>query len=454
MTKLNYFSFEEKALNEIIEASRNNKLVFFIGAGFSKFSETELVKIPSWYELIRELKADLNISEEQDFLKVAQLYFLKYGLHSYVNKVKSSIRELDPSDFHKKIFDLNPHYIITTNWDNLIEKTSKSMGLAYDVISSDTDLAHSQLDKKIIKMHGDFGQHNFVFKEDDYLQYSQNFPLIESYIKGIFSTHTIVFLGYSYSDYNLKQIVSWIRNISKATPQKYLLQDTYEDVQAQYLRNHGIFSLSPLLPLSINVKEDKYRKLYSIFFNDLSTVQNPNDFIKKIFIKVSSEIDAISVNASISDSSKQSQIDNLRRVLEDKITEFFEKKFHVLSQYNVLHPEQISRKFTNCTVDYKPEKLTLIFHDKYLTGDFDEQLRIINTIYVKSALNDKRYNSLKTILTNSFIKQIHLRGDIFEIKSRPEKLDRKILKKIFFDYERNDIEVLLLNKEYKKLLEM
>lgn len=58
----------------------------------------------------------------------------------------------------------------------------------------------------------------FVFKEDDYLQYSQNFPLVENYIKGIFSTCTIVFLGYSYSDYDLKQIVSWISNISKATP--------------------------------------------------------------------------------------------------------------------------------------------------------------------------------------------------------------------------------------------
>ncbi len=454
MTKLNYLSFEEKALNEIIEASRNNKLVFFIGAGFSKFSETDLVKIPSWPELIRELKSDLNLPEEQDFLKIAQLYFLKYGQHAYVNKVKSSIRELDPSDFHKKLFDLNPHHIITTNWDDLIEKTSKNMGLAYDVISSDTDLAHSQLDKKIIKMHGDFGQHNFVFKEDDYLQYSQNFPLIESYIKGVFSTHTIVFLGYSYSDYNLKQIVSWIRNISKATPQKYLFQEASEDVQAQYLRNHGISSLYPLSSLSINVKEDRYKKLYSTFFNDLKTVQNPNDFIEKVFIKVSSEIDTINANTEISDSSKKNQIDNLQRILKNKITEFFEKKFHVLSQYNVLHPEQISRKFTNCTVDYKSKKLTLVFHDKYLTGDFNEQARNINNIYIKDVLNNSDYNSLQTILNKALIGELNLGNNTFEIKNRLEEIDRTIIKKMHFNYERNDIEVLLLNKEYKKLLEI
>lgn len=193
MENSNYLSFNEKDIKDIITASQNNKLVFFIGAGFSKLSETKSLKIPSWEELINELKEDLNISNESDFLKIAQLYFLKFGEHAYYNKVKSSIKDLAPSKFHKNLFDLNPHYIITTNWDNLIENTAQEKGLAYDLICSDADLAHSQLDKKIIKMHGSFQQHNFVFKEDDYLQYSQNFPLIENYIKGIFSTCTIVF---------------------------------------------------------------------------------------------------------------------------------------------------------------------------------------------------------------------------------------------------------------------
>ncbi|MDO1796862.1 SIR2 family protein, partial [Escherichia coli] len=197
MVGLNYLSFPEYDLKEILKASQENKLVFFIGSGFSKFSETELMKIPSWSELIDELKEDLDLPNENDFLKIAQLYFLKYGQHSYTQKVKSTIKKLEPSSFHKSLFDIAPHYIITTNWDDLLEQTAQDMGVAYDLISSDVDLAQSQLDKKIIKMHGDFRQHNFVFKEDDYLQYSQNFPLIENYIKGIFSTSTIVFLGYS-----------------------------------------------------------------------------------------------------------------------------------------------------------------------------------------------------------------------------------------------------------------
>lgn len=67
MINLNPLSFSEYDLNEILNSSQDNKLVLFIGAGFSKFSETELVKIPTWSELISELKDDLGLSEESDF---------------------------------------------------------------------------------------------------------------------------------------------------------------------------------------------------------------------------------------------------------------------------------------------------------------------------------------------------------------------------------------------------
>ncbi|EGI6677833.1 hypothetical protein IGX46_004690, partial [Escherichia coli] len=86
MINLNPLSFSEYDLNEILNASQDNKLVLFIGAGFSKFSETELIKIPTWRELINELKDDLGLSEENDYLKIAQLYFLQYGQNSYVKK--------------------------------------------------------------------------------------------------------------------------------------------------------------------------------------------------------------------------------------------------------------------------------------------------------------------------------------------------------------------------------
>lgn len=443
MENLNCLSFNEKDIKNIITASQNNKLVFFIGAGFSKLSETKLLKIPSWEELINELKEDLKISNESDFLKIAQLYFLKFGEHDYENKVKSSIKDLAPSKFHKNLFDLNPHYIITTNWDNLIENTAQEKGLAYDLICSDADLAHSQLDKKIIKMHGSFQQHNFVFKEDDYLQYSQNFPLIENYIKGIFSTCTIVFLGYSYSDYNLKQIVSWITRISKATPKKYLLQGEFDVAQNIYLENHGISLLSPI------ERDLSYGRLYESFFEDLSTAIKPEKLIVKLVNSVKNLVDT---------ESNEKQQDNLNEYLNNKVVKYFNDKISPLSQYQILLPELVSNKLTNCALRYDGLDIILNIFDNdqnnYLTYDFNKDIREINLRYIEYVLNadDHHSQNFLSILNKAFITKIQIKGKLEEVKSKSNEIERYILKKMDFEYTPNDMEILFFNKKYDSLL--
>ena len=439
MENSNYLSFNEKDIKNIVTASQNNKLVFFIGAGFSKLSETESLKIPSWEELINELKEDLNISNESDFLKIAQLYFLKFGEHEYENKIKSSIKDLTPSKFHKNLFDLNPHYIITTNWDNLIEKTAQEKGLAYDLICSDADLAHSQLDKKIIKMHGDFQQHNFVFKEDDYLQYSQNFPLIENYIKGIFSTCTIVFLGYSYSDYNLKQIVSWITRISKATPKKYLLQGKFDLAQNKYLENHGISLLTPF------TQDLSYERLYKSFFEDLNTIIKPEKIILKLVNSVKTKSNATEKN-------------KINICSNNKVVKYFNDKISPLSQYQILLPELVSNKLTNCTLRYSGLDIILDIFDNdrnnYLTYDFNKDIRDINLSYIKYVLNDNDHHTqmFLSILSKAFITKIKINNKLEEVKSKSNEIESYILKKMYFEYTSNDMEILLSNKKYDTLL--
>lgn len=431
MREFKGLSFPEKELKEILKASENNKLVFFIGSGFSKFSETEFKKSPDWNQLIDELKDDLNASHERDPLKIAQLYFLKFGHHTYVNKIKSSIIELEPSNFHKNLFDLNPHYIITTNWDDLIEKTAKNLGLAYDLVSSDIDLAQSELDKKIIKMHGDFRQHNFVFKEDDYLRYSNNFPLIENYIKGIFSTSMIIFLGYSYSDYDLKQIVTWITNISKATPKKYLLQKEFDDAQAHYLRNHGISILTPVAGAS------SYSDLYHLFFKDLKNITKADELIVNYMLALGDNVNN----------------DKEKSYILKKISGYINKKLDAFSQYNVILPEQISRKFTNCTIEYG---IDIIFHvqDKILTHDYNKERRIVNEFYFNNTLSQdgKNREYLLNIFSKAFISKVTVSNKTYQVK--PFIDDNLLLDKLKFNYSSNSDVILFVNKEFGKLLDL
>lgn len=447
--KLNQLYFPEYDLNEVFTASQSNKLVLFIGAGFSKFSETELVKIPTWSELIGELKEDLGLPDENDFLKIAQLYFLKYGQHSYVKKVKSSIKDLEPSFFHKQLFELNPHYIITTNWDDLLEKTAQNLGLAYDLVSSDVDLAQSHLDKKIIKMHGDFRQNNFVFKEDDYLQYSQNFPLIENFIKGIFSTSTVVFLGYSYNDYDLKQIVSWVTTISKATPRKYLLQKNNDDAQALYLRNHGISLLTPMN------NDISYYDLYSELFSDFKAIQNKDELIKRTLFYAEKEVKNIDDNLMISDSNKVQLKNKIQEDLTTRINKYVDEKLKALTQYKTLLPEQITRKLTNSTIEYDRHEVTLISQSNYLTTDYDKYIRKINDTYLDNVFNtDGNFKkTFLSILEKAFVDKVSYGSNHKEVKSLSE-IDTDLYNKLYFSYSQDSAEILLINHEYRKLLEI
>lgn len=242
----------KKHLKNIIEAKNKHKLVVFVGSGISKSSETEYIKMPLWNDLIDELKNELNIKDESNYLKLAQLYYLEFGEFTYYNKLKSLLdKKLSPSSTHKLIFDIKPQYVITTNWDKLLDETIEENALIYDIVVSDKDLVKSNEQKKLIKMHGDFEHHNLVFKEDDYLNYSKDFPLIENFIKSILSTHTVIFLGYSYNDYNLKQIMKWIQSFSTVKPPVYLITSRENKSEILYLQNHGINTL---------VLDDKFGK--------------------------------------------------------------------------------------------------------------------------------------------------------------------------------------------------
>lgn len=231
-------------IQQIIKADDDNKLAIFVGAGVSMSSSASSVKLPSWNDLIHELKKDLKIQNENDYLKIAQLYFLEFGEVAYYNKIKEYFPDsIEPSYIHDLLLDIDPQCIISTNWDLLFEKAIENKATLHEVICSDKDLVKSVSMKKVIKMHGDFKNHNIVFKEDDYLNYSYNFPLLENYVKSILSTHTVLFLGYSYNDINLKQIMKWIQNHSSYTPSMYLVSFQDSSSQKQYLENHGIKTL-------------------------------------------------------------------------------------------------------------------------------------------------------------------------------------------------------------------
>ncbi|GAA9503722.1 hypothetical protein UBN24_09570 [Helicobacter pylori] len=146
---------------------------------------------------------------------------------------------------HLGIVKLNIKNLITTNWDNLFEQAINEEGRFLNIIKSDKDIGSSTGFTKFIKMHGSLDENNIVFKEQDYLEYSKHFPLIENYIKGVFSTDTVILLGYSLSDQNVKQIISWVNSHSKSVKPIYFIKTAkeFDRIEFEFYKNKNIHIL-------------------------------------------------------------------------------------------------------------------------------------------------------------------------------------------------------------------
>lgn len=291
-------------INLFREKAEKNKLIIFVGAGVS----CNVEGMPSWYTLIQKMAQAIDYSKcsscrlkskcseeclliedysTDEFLKIPQYVFNK-NHKKYRTVLKDNISDaVIDAPLSSAIFDINPVHIITTNYDKLIESSSSEFCKQYQVIVKDKDLLNSEKSKYIIKMHGDVTlPETIVLKEQDYLNYSQNHVLIELFLKSLLTDHTILFLGYSLNDYNIKLIISWLnymrtKNKALAKDQKvgYIVLDDEKinNTQSAYFagNNIGVINIKEM-PLINDIppllSDARGQRLYSF----LKTVSNPS----------------------------------------------------------------------------------------------------------------------------------------------------------------------------------
>lgn len=303
------------------EKADNNKLAVFVGAGVS----CNVQGMPSWAELVAKMAKEVgyvkcnNCRRKKDceskcghceiiddcggkcpicddfstdeFLKIPQ-YLYNQDKEAYNRVLSENIGDhaIQDAPLSKAIFEINPHHIITTNYDRLLEESNSGLNIQHHVVIKDKDLLDAEKSKYIIKMHGDVLQPDtIVLKEQDYLEYSQHHVLIELFLKSLLADHTILFLGYSLNDYNVKLIISWINYIQTQSRAKsktlsrsrrigYIVMDEESinpEITNYFLHNNiGILNINGLTPISDipeQLQSERGKRLYSF----LSIIKNP-----------------------------------------------------------------------------------------------------------------------------------------------------------------------------------
>ncbi|MDD2497860.1 MAG: SIR2 family protein [Desulfitobacteriaceae bacterium] len=209
--------------------------VLFVGAGISK---------PSchigWTDLLINKAKDigLSINERDDLPQIAQ-FIINKSISNRGPLIKEICR------FFNNNFPLNPYHdaislmnistIWTTNYDTLLEKAFSIKHLDIEVKASNDSMSRSVLNHQIeiIKMHGCVKLSNskdFVISKEDYEDYSIVKPAIVNRLRTDLMTKSFLFIGYSYRDPNLHNIMIEARRYTeKATQEHYLLLEKIDE---------------------------------------------------------------------------------------------------------------------------------------------------------------------------------------------------------------------------------
>jgi hypothetical protein len=199
-------SFTPPRYAELEQALLARECVFFVGAGLSSGAG-----LPGWKSLVRRLGDDLGLpwSERHDYLDLAQWYRERFG----ADKLAAILRELyatpaHPTLAHYLLMSLPVRHVITTNYDDLLERALIGLKRHPVKVLHQEDVARTgQNDVFVVKLHGDLVHPDeIVLTRDDYEEFYQRRPAMALLLEGLLLNQTFFFVGYGLRDPNFRQI--------------------------------------------------------------------------------------------------------------------------------------------------------------------------------------------------------------------------------------------------------
>lgn len=251
----------EKVFESICKATRMNTLGLFIGSGFSKalLLNHPHSKTYSWAELLEKAANDMGITrkileEGKPYPEVATVLCQEYAKLNYVSQqeaertLKFKIAELvnvAPTnqilDDYGEIFKrLNPNWIVTTNYDFIIEQILHEK--AFPINPRDSYLKTKDF-TPVYHIHGSISDpESIVITNEDYTHTLRISDYRHARLPFLIKESTVLMIGYSMNDLNVLSAVDYSKNVYSNdmpydTPIIQLLHKEYPNDEPYYSDN-------------------------------------------------------------------------------------------------------------------------------------------------------------------------------------------------------------------------
>lgn len=159
----------------------------------------------------------------------------------------TKIKDGFPTDVEKAILSIGVQYIVTTNYDNLIERTLDALKIPHRVIADEYQLAVGGVTPPhggvlVVKMHGDARSRNLVVASSDYDDYRKSRPEMSAFVQGLMLKKPILY-GLGLSDPNLDQLM-FPRNAVREVGRGYVFGADLTQAQLDFAQRHDLRLIS------------------------------------------------------------------------------------------------------------------------------------------------------------------------------------------------------------------
>ena len=280
---------------KLVAMLKARRVIPFLGAGFSSG-----LNLPDWDTLLAklsdEIEGSLPYSEIKKFcngdnLEIAEYYFLisdhRIGplRHAFETALSTTNIEVLLSAPHVEPVNLGAHQVYTTNYEDLIEKTFRSLNQPVEVISLPKDVATAtEARTQVVKYHGDLKHETtLVLTESSYYARLDLESPMDIKFRSDMLGRSVLFIGYSFRDINIRviwfKLMRLMKDISKEDrPTSFIVTFSPNPVLKRLYQEVGIETIC-LDPEGKASTAEAKNVLLSRFMLDLSVCASADDNI-------------------------------------------------------------------------------------------------------------------------------------------------------------------------------
>lgn len=222
-------------INCITNCLEHKSLSVFLGSGMS-FDACGL----DWVTLVNPYISQLQ-GNDNDPIKGLQYYVTQNGIDviDFKSEIAKKFLNLKYDIRHELLAKLPIRNYWTTNFDTLIEDALKNVCEQRDIMKTNDSFltAEERRDNVVYKLHGDANEpQGIIILQDDYDGYTISHCNFQTALENELATNSILFLGYSFNDPDINNILNKLRlkNPSLQTHLLVLKKDQEKESAQKY----------------------------------------------------------------------------------------------------------------------------------------------------------------------------------------------------------------------------